>query len=113
MNKYLAIFHGPASEDDKNAITPEQEKQFMGAWKEWAQKNKEAIVDPGTPLSKTKQVTQGNISDTANDLVTYTIVQAESHDAAAEIFSTHPHTTLFPGTSIEVMECLPVPENMF
>jgi hypothetical protein len=113
MNKYLAIFHGPASEDDKNAITPEQEQQFMEAWKEWAQKNKEAIIDPGTPLGKTKQVTQGSISDTANDLVTYTIVQAESHDAAAEIFSTHPHTMLFPGTSIEVMACLPVPENMF
>ncbi len=113
MNKYLAIFHGPASEDDKNAITPEQEHQFMDAWKEWAQKNKEAIIDPGAPLGKTKQVTQGSISDIANDLVTYTIVQAESHDAAAAIFSTHPHNTLFPGTSIEVMACLPVPKNMF
>ncbi len=85
----------------------------MGAWKEWAQKNKEAIIDPGTPLGKTKQVTQGNVSDTSNDLVTYTIVQAESHDAAAKIFSTHPHTTLFPGTSIEVMTCLPTPKNIF
>jgi hypothetical protein len=113
MNKYFAIFHGPASEDDKNAITPEQERQFMDAWKEWAEKNKQAIVDPGTPLGKTKQVTQDNTSDIVNDLVTYTIVQAESHTAAAEIFSAHPHNTLFPGTSIEVMECLPVPENMF
>lgn len=113
MNKYLAIFHGPASEEDKNAVTPEKEQRFMSAWKEWARQNKEAILDAGTPLSKTKQVTNGSVSDITNDLVTYTIVQAGSHDAAAEIFATHPHTTMFPGTSIEVMQCLPVPENMF
>jgi hypothetical protein len=113
MNKYLAIFHGPASEEDKNAITPEQEQELMAAWKEWAQKNKESILDAGTPLGKTKQVTKSENSDITNDLVTYTIVQAESHDAAAEIFATHPHTTLFPGTSIEVMACLPAPKDLF
>lgn len=113
MNKYLAIFHGPASEEDKNAITPEQEQQFMEAWKEWAQKNKEAIVDPGTPLGKTKKVTKGEVSDATNDLVTYTIVQAESPEAAAKIFAAHPHVEMFPGTSIEVMNCLAVPKDMF
>ena len=39
----------------------------------------------------------------------YTIVQAESHEAAAKIFENHPHFTIFPGEAIEIMECLPIP----
>jgi hypothetical protein len=37
------------------------------------------------------------------------IVQAESHEAAAKLFENHPHFTTFPGDSVEIMECLPLP----
>lgn len=39
----------------------------------------------------------------------YVIVQAESHEAAAELFERHPHFAIFPGDSVEIMECLPLP----
>jgi hypothetical protein len=39
----------------------------------------------------------------------YVIVQAESHEAAARMFENHPHFTIFPGDSVEIMECLPIP----
>ena len=39
----------------------------------------------------------------------YTIVRAESHDEAAQMFDGHPHFTIFPGDSVEVMEVLPIP----
>lgn len=113
MTKYLAIFHGPASDDDIEEFTQEQQQEFMKAWSKWAHDNKDAIVDYGTPLGQTKRVTQDKISAIKNDLVTYTLVQAESHDDAAKIFLSHPHTTLFPGTSIDVMECRPVPKDLF
>jgi hypothetical protein len=39
----------------------------------------------------------------------FTIVQAESQEAAAKLFLKHPHFTIFPGESIEVMEIMPIP----
>ena len=36
-------------------------------------------------------------------------VDSETHQAAAEMFRDHPHFTLMPGDSVEVMECLPMP----
>ena len=35
---------------------------------------------------------------------------SESHEAAAELFANHPHFMIFPGQSVEVMECLPIPK---
>ena len=42
-------------------------------------------------------------------MTAYVIVQAESHDAAARLFENHPHFTIFPGDSLEIMACLPLP----
>ncbi|HUR76039.1 MAG TPA: hypothetical protein VMZ00_17275 [Sporichthya sp.] len=41
--------------------------------------------------------------------VGYAIVDAESHDAAVEMFSDHPHLGLIAGNSIEVLECPAIP----
>ena len=42
-------------------------------------------------------------------MAAYTVVQAESHEAAAKLFLNHPHFTIFPGDGVEIMECLPIP----
>lgn len=39
----------------------------------------------------------------------YTVVQADSHEAAAKLFENHPHFMIFPGDAVEVMERLPIP----
>ena len=51
-----------------------------------------------------------------NDRINYylggfTIVQAESQEAAAKLFVNHPHFAIFPGDGVEVMEILPVPQE--
>jgi hypothetical protein len=38
----------------------------------------------------------------------YSIVQAESHEAAAALFANSPHLTM-PGATVEVMEIMPMP----
>ena len=68
-----------------------------------------SIVDQGTPLGKTKRASPEGIDDIKNVMVGYAIVQAESHEAAAKLFENHPHFTIFPGDSVEIMECLPIP----
>jgi hypothetical protein len=49
------------------------------------------------------------VSDIRNQLGGFTVVQAESQEAAARLFRNHPHFTLFPGEGVEVMEVLAVP----
>lgn len=51
----------------------------------------------------TKAVTASGITDARNDIMLYSIVEAESHEAAAKAFAQHPHLTI-PQSSIQVME---------
>ena len=39
------------------------------------------------------------------------VVRAETHEAAARMFENHPHFAIFPGDSVEIMECLPIPTS--
>ena len=114
MKNFLAVFLGsPAGMDAWKAMDEEQRKQKEAAgkqaWHAWAETNAKAIVDVGGPLGKTKRISSQGIADVRNEMGAYVVVQAESHEAAAKLFENHPHFTIFPGDSVEVMECLPVP----
>ena len=114
MKKFLAVYLGSPSGLDAwkkldEATRKQKESAGMQAWKEWMTTNAHAVVDHGCPLGKTKRVSGTGIADIRNDLTGYTIVQAESHEAAAKLFQDHPHFTMFPGNAVEIMECLPVP----
>jgi hypothetical protein len=65
----------------------------------------------GRPAGKNKKFDSSGISDFRNELCAYVVVQAESHESAARMFLNHQHFTLFPGDSVEILECLPVPQN--
>ena len=117
MKKYLAGFTAsPAAMDAWMTMDPGQreakEKAGMSAWKDWATAHAKDIVDHGSPLGKTKQVSAKGIADIRNNMGAYTVVQAESQDAAAKMFEKHPHFMLFPGEAVDVMECLPMPEGV-
>ena len=116
MKKFLAIYIGTtaALESWKSLPAAEREakeKQGMQAWMDWGERNAAVIVDNGNPLGKTKRIAGDGISDIHNAMTGYTIIQADSHEAAAKLFEGHPHFTLFPGDSVEVMECLPLPKQ--
>ena len=116
MKKFLAIYIGTASALEKSGWSKLDEAQRqkldaagVKAWEEWAMAHGEAIVDQGSPLGKTKRAAAEGITDIKNNMTGYVIVQAESHEAAAKMFERHPHFTMFPGDSVEIMECLPLP----
>jgi|APTNR8051073442_1049403.scaffolds.fasta_scaffold44196_1 hypothetical protein len=109
MGKYLALYLGAATEDQKNQITPAQSQKFIESWGKWAHENEKSLVDAGSPLNRKTILTANNVEDTSNKRTGYAIIEAQSHEAALDIFSTHPHLTLFPGNSIEVFECPPPP----
>jgi hypothetical protein len=114
MKKFLATYVGSASAFDKwklmdEAKRKQQETAGKEAWGKWVKTNEKAIVDSGSPVGKTKRVSAKGISDIRNEIGAYTVVQAESHEAAAKLFENHPHFMIFPGEAVEVMECLPMP----
>jgi YCII-related domain len=116
MKKFLAIFLGSAAAMEKsgwNTMDAAKRKQLeasgMKAWGDWMTKHQALIAETGGPLGKTKRAAAPGVSDTKNNMAGYVIVQAESHEAAARMFERHPHFTIFPGDSVEIMEVLPIP----
>ena len=114
MKTFLAIYTGTAAAMTKWNSLPAlelKERQAAGikAWYAWVEKNKASIVETGAPLGRTKSIASTGITDIRNNMTAFTIVKADSHEAAAELFVNHPHFTVFPGDAIELMECLPIP----
>ena len=81
----------------------------MAAWKAWVEKHHSAVPAMGGPLGKTKKITGRGIEDVSNEMGAFMVVRAESHEAAARLFEKHPHFTIFPGESVEIMPVLPIP----
>ncbi len=116
MKTFLAIFIGSASALEKsgwNTLDEAKRKKLeaagMKAWGDWMVTHKAAILGEGGPLGKTKRVGPQGVSDIKNSMAGYVLVRADSHEAAARMFENHPHFAIFPGDSVEIMECLPIP----
>jgi hypothetical protein len=113
---FLAVFLGSKTSAKMTAwmALPEaerraKEQQGMAAWKAWVEKHQAALVEMGGPLGKTKRVDSAGIADVSNELGAFTVVRANSHEAASKLFENHPHFTIFPGERIEIMPILPIP----
>ncbi len=116
MKKFLAVYLGSQSSPKFtawNALSAAQreaqQKAGVAAWHAWVEKHRAAILGDGGPLGKTKTISAKGIADTKNQLTAYTVVQAESHEAAARMFENHPHFAMMPGDCIEIMEILAIP----
>lgn len=114
MKKYMAAFIGSEDAIKKwdaldEKTRKEREQQGIAAWYAWGEKHGKSIVEMGAPLGKTMKVNDKGVAAFKNQLTAYTVVQAETHEEAAKMFLGHPHFSIFPGDSIEVMECLPLP----
>ncbi|MBU6299088.1 MAG: hypothetical protein KGJ79_09295 [Alphaproteobacteria bacterium] len=113
---YLAVFLGSKTSQRRNAwdALPEaarkaKEQEGIAAWHKWVEKHQAAIVAMGGPLGKTKKIGERGVEDASNAMGAYTVVRADSHEAAAKLFEKHPHFAIFPGESVEVMPVLQIP----
>jgi hypothetical protein len=107
MKKFLVLYLVPVQViSDWAATDPETRKpaedKMRNDWQSWMGEHAEmvTITEAG---GKTKAVTSSGIADTKNDIMLYSFVEAESHEAAANAFANHPHLTI-PQSSIQVME---------
>lgn len=108
MAKFLALYTGQPS--NGVPLNPEDREKGMAAWGQWMSDHAEHIVDAGGPLGSTKRVSAEGVTETKNNLTGYVIIDAPSHEAAAQLFLDHPHFTIFPGDGVEILTCPPIPE---
>jgi len=96
MKKFLVLYRMDMAEMQKMmaSTSAEERKKSMGEWEVWMKKNMASFADHGGPVGKTKQAAASGATDIKNDIGGYSIVQAESHEAAAALFADNPHLTM-------------------
>lgn len=109
MGRSLAIFHGAADDESTNELSAEQQRESMRAWAAWAQANQDALFDPGAPLFMKKMITAQGVEDSLTPRSPTRSWRPAHTTRRCGFFSEHPHLELLRGSSIEVLECPPVP----
>ena len=89
MTNYVLIYTAgtvPESDEEMNAV--------MAAWGAWYEKMGASIVDGGNPFGHAKHVGQDGTGDgpvSTPPAAGYTIISADSLDAAIDAVQDHPH----------------------
>ncbi|HEX5774585.1 MAG TPA: hypothetical protein VFY28_01335 [Candidatus Paceibacterota bacterium] len=112
MNTFLVLYLTPTSVLDDWINTPEEERKAMeekvqSDWAAWMEKHGSSVKET-RGASKTKLVTADGVADTRNDVMMFSLVEAESPEAAAKMFEGHPHLSI-PESSIEIMTANSLP----
>jgi len=113
MKKFLVTYLAPASVIDEWKKTDAEtrkaaETKMQTEWQKWMSDHAKIFADVGAGVGRTKVVNGRGVSDTKNDIMLYSVVEAESHDAAAKSFERHRHLHTRQ-SSIEMMEIHALP----
>ena len=85
-------------------MSPEEGEKGRMAFMNWVKELGPAMINPGTPLGPTKMVSSEGVSDLkSNKLMGYSIVMADSQEAAVAMAKKSPHLMMGPiGVSEEM-----------
>ena len=108
MPRFLAVYSMKAENVAAFRRLPKAEQDAIDAtgveqWAAWEARNAAAILDRGGMVGKTTRTTRDGIAAAVNPFCGYLVVEAESADAAARLFLDHPHITVCPGDSVDIM----------
>ena len=101
MSNYIIAYRG-----GKKPETPEEGAKHMAKWRAWVGGLGDAVVNPGTPLGKSKIVSSSGVADDAGSdpMSGFSVVKADSMDAALEMAKECPF--LETGGTLEVAEMM-------
>ncbi len=101
MSNYIIAYHGGNMPE-----SPEEGAKQKAKWKAWVDGLGAAVVNPGTPLGKSRIVSSGGVSDDGgpDPMMGFTVVEADSMDAALEMAKGCPHVEF--GGTLEVAEVM-------
>ena len=101
MSYYVFAYHG-----GKIPESPEEGAKHMAKFESWVGGLGDAVVNPGHPLGKSKTVSSSGVSDEggSNTLVGFSIVKADTMDAALKMAKGYPHLKIGTVEVVEMME---------
>jgi len=104
MQKFLVLYMAPLASMDAmmRDMNEEKAKKGMDEWSKWMADHKDMFADMGAPAGKNLRVTAQSASEVRNEINGYSIVHAESREAAAKMFEGMGHFDI-PGAYVEVM----------
>lgn len=95
-------------EEMTKGMTAEKREKSVHGWKMWMDTHKADLADLGAPLGKNMRIKkEGGVME-SNEIGGYSVIQAESHEAAGQILADNPTFTDMPDSYIEVMEIMPM-----
>jgi len=88
MKDYVFIYYG-----EPKFRSREEGAKYMERWKAWAGSLGKALINPVVPFKRVTTVSSSSVSDnnSSNRLTGYSVVQADSMDAAIEMARGCPH----------------------
>jgi hypothetical protein len=107
LKKFLVLYLVPVAvmadwAKTDPVIRKAAEEKMQVDWQRWMGEHARMITVTEA-AGKTKAITSTGPADIKNDIMLYSIVEADSHETAAHAFADHPHLTI-PQASIQVME---------
>lgn len=90
MAKYMVVYTGGGG----MGASPEEQQRIMEEWGAWYGALGAAVVDGGAPFGEAKHLAGNGIADGPlgdTPATGYTIIEADSLDAAASKCADHPH----------------------
>lgn len=101
MAQFIFAYHGGSAPE-----SPEEGEKVMAAWMAWFGGMGDKVVQPGNPVGMSKTVSASGVADDggANPLSGYSVVTADSIEAACEMASGCP--IIADGGSVEVAEIM-------
>lgn len=112
MNKYLVLYCAPVHVLTAWMETPEAKRKATEAkmqkeWQDWATTHQESVRDTAG-AGKTLKITKDGVTDSRNDIMLYSIIEADSYEVVTAMLDKHPHLDI-PEASIEVMQANTLP----
>lgn len=102
MTNFMVLYTGGAG----MAADEAEQQRIMGEWTAWYGRVGESIVDGGSPFGESKHLAGNGIENGPlgdNPATGYTVIKADSLDAAAQLCADHPH--LNDNGQVQVFEC--------
>ena len=107
MSKFIYLYRGPAT--PMGDMSEEQSAEAMAAWGEWITRVGSSLTDVGNPFGARSSLADDGTSPAPGDLNGYSIVEADSLDAAKALADKHPFLSEGKGRfSVEIFELVPM-----
>lgn len=116
MPRFLAVYMMKPEAVARFRQLPKSEQDAIDAvglkkWTEWERANATSFPEAGGMVGKTKRVTKTGVADAQNEICGYVVVRAENIEAAAALFQDHPHFSVFPSNSVDIMPFVTGPQD--